>query len=98
MIENRTIPEFLIESNDAAKLKTFADDEEMSGAVHLKINLSLSHPDNHVEVELWFSSLIDFPESILKGMAHYHKLLGNDVSFVPRIATYSCEECPHDII
>jgi len=51
-------------------MKSFANDDG-PGAVHLKIDLTLAHPDNHVEVELWFTSLVDFPESLLKGMWDY---------------------------
>ena len=72
---------------------TFTD-EEGPGAVYLRVDLGLPHPDNHVEVELWFSSLVDFPQSLLKGLWDYHQLLGNDVSFVPRIATFACGDCP----
>jgi len=77
-------------------MKTYAD-ETGSGAIHLRVDLNVRHPDNHVEVELWFSSLIDFPDSLLQGMNDYHKLLRNDVSFMPRIATFSCEDCPTEI-
>lgn len=85
-----------MEAKDASKLKTYAD-ETGTGAVHLKVDLNLQHPDNHVEVELWFSTLVDFPDTLLEGMYDYHNLLGNDVSFEPRIATFACEDCPQDI-
>jgi len=68
-----------------------------ANAVHLKVDLGVTHPNNHVDVELWFSTLVDFPDSLLQGMNDYHKLLGNDVSFMPRISTFSCLDCPPDI-
>jgi len=60
----------------------------------MKIDLGIPHPDNHVNAELWFTSLIDVPNMVFDGMTDYHELLGEDVSFTPRIATYSCTECP----
>ena len=78
-------------------MKKFENFMNKDDPVYLKINLDTRHPSNQVEVDLWFSTLLDVPYALLEGMHDYHQLLGNDVSFKPRIATYSCPECPSDV-
>lgn len=63
----------------------------------MKIDLSIPHPDNKVEVALWYSSLLDVPDSFLAGMRAYHRIFQGKIEYTPRISTYSCEECSEEI-
>ena len=67
MIANRHIPEFIIKDLSGEMLKNAVGrrGSDFSHQVNLKIDLGMAHPDNHVDVELWFSTLVDFPDQLL---------------------------------
>lgn len=51
------IPSFIIRFADAEKIKaTMAKNQ----SVFIKNELEIVHPDNRVEYELWYSSILDF--------------------------------------
>jgi hypothetical protein len=60
----------------------------------LKIDLSLSNPDNRVEYEFWFSSILDMSVESVAQLGEYQKPFGNHTLFTPRIVTFSCPGCP----
>jgi hypothetical protein len=65
--------------------------------VFIKIDLSLSRPDNRVEYELWYSSILDLSKDQLVDLGKYQKPFGNHTLFTPRILTFSCPTCPQAI-
>ena len=65
----RNIPEFIIQQETASKLAKQVDRDE---PLYLKIDLAIRHPSNNVEVDLWFSTLIDVRNELLEGMHDYH--------------------------
>ena len=66
-------------------------------AIILKIDLRLSNPDNRVEYELWFSSILDMNNNAIKQLGEYEKPFGDHTLFTPRIVTYPCPMCPKEI-
>ena len=60
----------------------------------LKIDLSLTRPDNRVEYELWYSSILDMSKDQLVDLGKYQKPFGNQTLFTPRILTFACPTCP----
>ena len=54
----------------------------------------MSNPDNRVEYELWYSSILDLTSDSIKELGEYQKPFGKDALFTPRIITFSCENCP----
>lgn len=102
-MEERTIPEIMLKETDSKKISKQLNklykkgrDVKQEESVYIMIDLAIRHPDNHVEVELWFSTLLDIPYKLIKGMHMYHQLLGQSVSFQPRIATFACTDCPQE--
>jgi len=65
--------------------------------VMLKIDLSLARPDNRVEYELWYSSILDMSKDQLIDLGKYQKPFGNQTLFTPRILTFACPTCPKAI-
>jgi hypothetical protein len=60
----------------------------------IKVDLSLQRPDNRVEYELWYASMLDLPKVMLAQLGEYQKPFGKDALFTPRILTFSCLNCP----
>ena len=56
------------------------------------------NPDNRVEYELWYSSILDIQRDRLYDLGAYERAFGKDVLFTPRILTYSCKNCDEKII
>lgn len=65
--------------------------------VYLQIDLSLDHPDNRVEYELWYGSILDLTPTAISQIGEYQKPFTRDALFTPRILTFSCESCPEMI-
>jgi len=63
-------------------------------AVYVKIDLGLSRPDNRVEYELWYSSILDLSKQAISELGEYQKPFGSNALFTPRIVTFACENCP----
>lgn len=59
--------------------------------------MSLTAPDNRVEYELWYSSILDLSPSQMKELGQYQKPFGSSTLFTPRILTFACELCPKEI-
>ena len=60
--------------------------------MYLKIELSIKHPDNRVEYELWFSSVFDMDRKMLADLGIFQRMLGKDALFTPRLYTYECQD------
>ena len=52
------IPSFIIRKKDGNIIKSFVINDPDS-SVYLKAELEMVHPDNRVEYELWYSSILD---------------------------------------
>jgi hypothetical protein len=64
------IPSFIIRKKDADMIKkTLARDDK--NEVYIKAELEMSHPDNRVEYEFWYSSILDVDFKNLLDMALY---------------------------
>lgn len=61
--------------------------------MYLSGEIEISHPDNIVEYDLWFSSSLDFDKDFLIDLGNFFHELRKDTFFSPRIMTYSCPEC-----
>ncbi len=86
------IPSFIIRKKDGNIIKSFVINDP-SQSVYMKAELEMVHPDNRVEYELWYSSVLDLDYMKLHDLALYHFALGENALFMPRILTYSCPEC-----
>lgn len=62
--------------------------------VYLKVDLGLKNPDNRVEYELWYSSILDMSPSSISQLGEYQMPFGNHTLFTPRLMTFACENCP----
>ena len=58
LANNIFIPFFKIFGHDGTKLKNFIDNTNPP-PIYLKVDMSLANPDNRVEYELWYSSILD---------------------------------------
>jgi hypothetical protein len=58
------IPSFLISKKDGDKIK----DAMVNDHVYVKGEVEMVHPDNIVEYELWYSSILDVPKEQLFDM------------------------------
>lgn len=90
-----TIPYMKVFANDGKKLKEYVIAKRLP--VYIKIDLGLSRPDNRVEYELWYSSILDLSKDQLVDLGKYQKPFGNHTLFTPRILTFSCPTCPKAI-
>jgi len=53
-----TIPYFKIFSVDEESIKNYMNSDGAK-SVYLKVDLGLNNPDNRVEYELWYGSILD---------------------------------------
>jgi hypothetical protein len=90
-----TIPSFMIRKRDADKLKQHLENNDFP--VYIKGSLEIAHPDNRVEYQLWYSSVLDLEPQFVEEMARYNYHFANATQFTPRIMTYSCEFCTKEV-
>jgi len=55
------------------------------------------HPDNRVEYEFWYSTILDIDFDKLVDIALFQKALNKHALFTPRIFTYQCTNCAKEI-
>ena len=55
------------------------------------------HPDNRVEYEFWYSTIIDIDYWRLYDISLYQRALQANALFTPRILTYSCKYCSEEV-
>jgi hypothetical protein len=51
------------------------------------------HPDNRVEYEFWYSTIMDIDFDKLADIAKFQKALNKHALFTPRVFTYPCTNC-----
>lgn len=90
------IPSFILRKRDGNIIKDTVINNPTKN-VYLKAELEISHPDNRVEYELWYSSILDLDYEQLRDMALYQFALGKEALITPRILTYSCRECSEEV-
>ena len=89
------IPSFLISKRDCDFIKdTIANKPDAS--IYVRTELDIVHPDNRVEYEYWYSSVLDHEPWFLYDMSLYQQALDSKALFTPRILTYSCKYCTED--
>ena len=89
------IPSFIIRKKDAKHIKDMLTGKNKQ-TVYVKANLEIVHPDNRVEYDFYYSSVLDIEYWRLADIAKYQAVLGNDALFTPRILTYSCKACSEE--
>ncbi|CDW89350.1 UNKNOWN [Stylonychia lemnae] len=88
------IPAYIIKSTDAEKIKAQLENAKIEDSyVFIKSDIEIAHPDNIVEYELFYSSIIDLDNRLLEDLARYQAAFGDNVVFTPRIRSYSCIPC-----
>jgi hypothetical protein len=87
-----SIPSFIIGKKESALLKQF-----LNQTIYLKAELEMVHPDNRVEYEFWYSTILDIEYWRLYDIALYQRALNDNALFTPRIFTYSCKHCSEDV-
>ena len=65
--------------------------------MYIKATLEMVHPDNRVEYEFWYSTILDVEPWLVYDISLYQKALGTNALFTPRILTYSCRGCPQEM-
>ena len=81
------IPSFIIRKRDADAIKAhIAYDRNQS--IYIKAELEMAHPDNRVEYEFWYSTILDVDYWRLYDLSVYQKALNDHALFTPRILTY----------
>jgi hypothetical protein len=68
--------------------------------IYLKVSASEAYPKDHVEVDLWYTSVLDLGLRLADELSSLSYSFRQDHSskslFTPRIATFRCPECdPH---
>jgi hypothetical protein len=90
------IPSFIIRKHDGDLIKEQLANVN-SSSVYIKAQLDMAHPDNRVEYEFWYSTVIDTEPWLVYDLSLYQKALGRNAQFTPRILTYSCKGCTEEI-
>lgn len=57
----------------------------------------MAHPDNRVEYELWYSSILDVDAETLNQIGTFQSVLSDNALFTPRVLTYACPQCSAEI-
>ena len=89
------IPSFMIKKKDSDAIKNMIS--KSNSSVYIKAELDIVHPDNRVEYELWYSSILDVEPWLMYDISLYQKTLENNALFTPRILTYACKSCSNDL-
>jgi hypothetical protein len=85
------IPSFILGKKDCENIK---DTIKMTNSsVYVRTEIDIVHPDNRVEYEYWFSSVLDQDPWVLYDLSLYQKALDSNALFTPRVLTYSCKYC-----
>mmetsp|Transcript_41907 Transcript_41907/g.40236 ORF Transcript_41907/g.40236 Transcript_41907/m.40236 type:complete len:154 (-) Transcript_41907:674-1135(-) len=85
-----SIPSYFISKKDGDKIKKAIKEDRK--AVYAKATLEMSHPDNRVEYEIFFSTILDIPKDMVYDLGSHERAFGADAFLIPRILTYSCFE------
>ena len=84
------IPSMLIGKDSGQILKDFAS---VTDGATLSAEFNLQHPDDKVEMELWYSSDNTLALDFIKEFDKYVHELQDYIDFVPRFVTWACPMC-----
>ena len=88
------IPSFIVRRKDADTIKAVV----LKGQkVFIKAGLEMVNPDNRVEYEFWYSTILDIDFDKLVDIGMFQKALNKHALFTPRIYTYPCPQCEKEI-
>lgn len=90
------IPSFIIRKRDATLIKETLSKQNAS-SVYVRAGLEIAHPDNRVEYEFWYSTVLDVEPWLMYDLSLYQKALSKNALFTPRILTYSCTGCSNEL-
>jgi hypothetical protein len=91
------IPSFIIRKHDAELIKETLLSKKDKQSVYIKAGLEMVHPDNRVEYEFWYSTILDLDFDKLADIATFQKVLNKNALFTPRVLTYSCPMCAKEV-
>mmetsp|Transcript_8832 Transcript_8832/g.6578 ORF Transcript_8832/g.6578 Transcript_8832/m.6578 type:complete len:121 (+) Transcript_8832:342-704(+) len=83
-----SIPSYFISKKEGTMIKDALKEDKKS--VYVKASLEMSHPDNRVEYEVFFSSVFDLEKDMIYDLGSHERAFGSDALLIPRILTYSC--------
>ncbi len=89
------IPSFLLSKRDCDFIKETIL-KKPDASIYVRTEMDIVHPDNRVEYEYWFSTVLDHEPWVLYDMSLYQQALEAKALFTPRILTYSCKFCADD--
>jgi hypothetical protein len=89
------IPSIMIGNNDGSKLVAYISMAEFEDLKDIELNIHFvnPHPQDVVDLEVWYTSADDRSMAFLKNIGHFLKPLENDVKFKPRSVSWSCPNC-----
>lgn len=61
--------------------------------MYVKAELVMSHPDNRVEYDLFYSTVLDIDRGMLFDLGSHERAFESQALFTPRIITYQCDNC-----
>ena len=67
------IPSFMINKKDADAIKTYI--AKTNTSVYIKADQDIFHPDNRVEYELWYSTILDVEPWLTYDISLYQRAL-----------------------
>jgi hypothetical protein len=65
-----TIPSFMISKTDADLIKQYLLGQKNKQSVYMKAEIEMVHPDNRVEYEYWYSSILDIDFDTMVDIGH----------------------------
>ena len=89
-----SIPSFIVRKREADAIKKVLHNQD---TVYIKAQFEMSHPDNRVEYELWYSSILDVDGNTLAQLGINQHALKDQALFTPRVLTYACPQCSADL-
>jgi hypothetical protein len=86
-----SIPSFFINKKNGDNIKEAL--KKSPGSVYIQGEVEMVNPDNRVEYEFWYSSILDLKRDTLYDLGAYERAFGSKALFTPRTLTYSCKGC-----
>lgn len=87
------IPSMLIGKESGKILKDFTKMTGTYGRATLSAEFSLVHPNDKVQMELWYSSTNTLALDFIKAFDQHVHDLEKHIDFVPRFVTWACPAC-----
>jgi hypothetical protein len=62
----------------------------------MTVSLQMANPDNRVEYELWYSSIVDLEYFHIYDLKTFQQVFGDKTLFEPKIRWQPCDQCSAD--